>query len=177
MLCSHVLLVNIYFLYMCYLHHFFYFLVFLNVRLIIIFFCSWNSIFTRKFMCRGWRGPQYLSLFFGFMMKYSMVLKCSPLQCFLLASSCPLLHWYLNTSLCYAQAPCSDQLAVILLFSSLCVSACLKRSPLGAPESWRSAAFQPSRSDLALIVKPLPPVVPTSTSKWEPFLWKLTTCW
>lgn len=116
MLCSHVLLVNIYFLYMCYLHHFFYFLVFLNVRLIIIFFCSWNSIFTRKFMCRGWRGPQYLSLFFGFMMKYSMVLKCSPLQCFLLASSCPLLHWYLNTSLCYAQEPCSDQLAVILLF-------------------------------------------------------------
>lgn len=134
MLCSHVLLVNIYFLYMCYLHHFFYFLVFLNVRLIIIFFCCWNGIFTRKFMCRGWRGPQYLSLFVGFMMKYSVVLMRSPLQCFLLASSCPLLHWYLNTSLCYAWAPCSDQLAVLLLFF-LPVCFCLpEREPTGC--SW-----------------------------------------
>ena len=143
----------------------------------LIFFCCWNGIFIRKFICRGWRGPQYLSLCFGFMMEYLMVLMHSSLQCFLLASSCPLLHWYLNTFLFYAQVPCSHQLAVLLLSSSMCVSTCLKGSPLGVPESWRSAAFQSSRSDLALIVKPLPPVVPTSTSKWEPFLLKLTTCW
>ena len=116
MLCSHVLMVNMYFLYMCYLHHFFYFLVFLNVRLIIIFFYCWNGIFTRKFMCRGCSGPQYLSLFFCFIMKYLMVLVHPSLQCFLLASSCPLLHWYLNTFLFYAQGPCSDQLALLLLF-------------------------------------------------------------
>lgn len=87
----------------------------------LIFFCCWNGIFTRKFICRGWRGPQYLSLFFGFMTEYLMVLMHSSLQCFLLASPCPLLHWYLNTFLFYAQVPCSDQLAVLLLSSSMCV--------------------------------------------------------
>lgn len=116
MLCSHVLLVNIYFLYMCYLHHFFYFLVFLNVRLIIIFFCSWNSIFTRKFMCReDGEGHNIFLYFWFFMMKYSWFLSVHLFSAFYLLPPCPLLHWYLNTSLCYAQAP--------LLWSTCCDSA------------------------------------------------------
>lgn len=69
-------------------------LVFLNGGLIIIFYCCWSCLFRRKFPCRGWI---YLSLFSDFISKYLMVLVHSSLQCFVtFASSCPLLHCYLN---------------------------------------------------------------------------------
>lgn len=57
MLCSHILLVNIYFLNtICYLDHFSLFVIFLNEELILIFFCCPSCTFRKKSMCRecGW---------------------------------------------------------------------------------------------------------------------------